>query len=95
MYEREGWLLTCRRSAQRLFVGVDQSVPATEEVVMLQGVYFVIPDVPQASNEAYEPRDCLNRSVFASNLTMAIRSISQPRGKGKRYGQEQPVILCL
>ena len=48
MYECEVWLLACRRSAHRLFVGLDQSVPATEEVVMLQRVYFVIPDVPQA-----------------------------------------------
>jgi hypothetical protein len=48
MYESEGWLLACRYSAYRLFVGVDQSVPATEEVVMLQRVYFVTPDVPLA-----------------------------------------------
>ena len=48
MYVSEDWLFACRHSAHRLFVGVDQSVPATEEVVMLQRVYFVTPDVPLA-----------------------------------------------
>jgi hypothetical protein len=48
MYERDGWLLACHRSAHRLFVGLDLSVLATEVVVLLRRVYYVIPDVPQA-----------------------------------------------